>query len=163
MSCSSRHKQAQALKINKPSVCLESDRHKGSPLYKNVVKVSYYTLERLEDDDGAITAALKFGYSVPPDGATQKVISVVSACFLACRASEKDNVTINGDTQWSKSVVVKSLRPARQAAPPPEPVPVEHSPAYLLRHRSKPVRPAVMHHAHNVISKICLPSSEPLL
>ncbi|KAK9837130.1 hypothetical protein WJX81_005014 [Elliptochloris bilobata] len=31
--------------------------------------------------------------------------------------------------------VVTSLRPPRPAAPPPEPVPVQHSPTYLMKHR----------------------------
>ncbi|KAK9806798.1 hypothetical protein WJX72_003059 [[Myrmecia] bisecta] len=34
-----------------------------------------------------------------------------------------------------KRVLVTSLGPARQPAPPPQPVPVEHSPAYLQRDR----------------------------
>lgn len=36
--------------------------------------------------------------------------------------------------------VVKSVAPPRQAAPPPQPLAVEHSAAYLLRHRNT-VRP----------------------
>jgi hypothetical protein len=35
----------------------------------------------------------------------------------------------------SSRVVVKSILPPRPPAPPPEELPVQHSPAYLLRHR----------------------------
>ena len=37
--------------------------------------------------------------------------------------------------------MVTSLRPPRPAAPPPEPVPVQHSPTYLMRHRELLARP----------------------
>jgi len=42
----------------------------------------------------------------------------------------------SAESQEAQRPVVKSVAPPRQAAPPPQPLPVEHSAAYLLRHRN---------------------------
>ncbi|CAL8462938.1 g2472 [Coccomyxa elongata] len=52
--------------------------------------------------------------------------------------TERREGTTTSGGESSEHVIVRSLPAVRQPAPPPEPVPVQHSPAYLLRHRSRP-------------------------
>lgn len=51
---------------------------------------------------------------------------------LSCLAGAAEPV--EAEVQ-AKPLVVKSIPQTRSAAPPPEPVPIEHSPAFLLRNR----------------------------
>ena len=45
----------------------------------------------------------------------------------------------SGRSGGQRGLIVKPLPPVRQAAAPPQPVLVEHSPSYLLRGRSRQV------------------------
>lgn len=56
-----------------------------------------------------------------------------------CSATERSDTATSSNGESSKHLIVRSLPPVRKAAPPPEPVPVQHSPSYLLRNCNRPV------------------------
>jgi hypothetical protein len=68
-----------------------------------------------------------------------------------CTRSSMGEGTDNGGSRAAVSgreLVVKSLPPVRQPGPPPEPVPVQHSPTYLLRNRVRQARGHMRLSAH---------------